>query len=116
MSTQVCIGFAKTTSMSVPLSTTLTDGSDSQELKTSTSNTVTSQSLGTFAEGQTLTHMSVTAATGVCYAGILRNGQYIAVCQAMGSNALGGQPKYAPVLPAPVKLVAGDQIIVRTEA
>ena len=116
MSTQTVIGFAKTTSMGVPLSTSLTDGSDSQELKTSTSNTVTSQSLGTFAEGQTLTHMSVTAATGVCYAGILRNGQYIGVCQAMGSNALGGQPKYAPVLPAPVKLVAGDQIIVRTEA
>jgi len=116
MSTQTVVGFAKTTSSSVPLSTSLTDGSDSQELKTNSSYTVTSQSLGTFSEGQTVTHMSVTSATGICYAGILRNGQYIAVCQALGSNAKGGQPKYAPLLPAPVKLVAGDQIIVRTEA
>ncbi len=116
MSTQVAYGFAKTTNMSVPLKTTITDGSDSQELKTNSDFTVTSQSLGTFAEGQTVTHMSVTCATGIAYAGILRNGQFIGLCQALGSQALGGQPKYAPVLPSPVKLVAGDQIIVRSEA
>jgi len=116
MSTQVVYGFAKTTSMGVPLKTTITDGSDSQELKTNSDATVTSQSLGTFAEGQTLTHMSVTCATGIAYAGILRNGQYIALCQSLGSQSLGGQPKYAPLLPGSVKLVAGDQIIVRSEA
>jgi len=67
-------------------------------------------------EGATLTHLKVSSASGICYAGILRNGQYIAVCQSLGSNALGGQPELAPVLPSPVALVAGDQIIVRTEA
>jgi hypothetical protein len=98
------------------MKTTLTDGSDSQELKSNTDYTITSQSLGTIAEGQTLTHISVTAATGICYAGLLRNGQYIGVCQSLGSQVAGGQPKYMPIMPAPVKLVAGDQIIVRTEA
>ena len=116
MSTQTVIGFAKTTSSSVPLSTSLTDGSDSQELKTNSSYTVTSQSLGTFSEGQTVTHMSVTSATGLCYAGILRNGQYVGVCQALGSNALGAAENLLPLLPGPVTLIAGDQIIVRTEA
>ena len=95
---------------------TITDGSNSQEVTSNSDFTVTSQSLGTIAENQTLTHLSVTAATGICYAGVLRNGQYIAVCQAMGSQSLGGQPKYMPILPGPVKLVAGDQLIVRSEA
>jgi len=116
MSTQAVYGFAKTAESSFPLKATLTDGSDSQELTTNTDFTITAQSLGTIAEGQTLTHLSVSATTGVCYAGVLRNGQYIAVCQSLGSNALGGQPKYMPIQPMPVRLVAGDQIIVRTEA
>ena len=116
MSTQVVYGYAKTATSGFPMKTTLTDGSDSQELKSNTDYTITSQSLGTIAEGQTLTHISVTAATGICYAGLLRNGQYIGVCQSLGSQVAGGQPKYMAIMPMPVKLVAGDQIIVRTEA
>lgn len=116
MSTQTVVGFAQTSKGGVPLEATLTDGSDSQELTTDTTYTITAQSLGTFSEGATLTHLKVNAASGICYAGVLRNGQYIAICQSMGSNALGGQPELAPVLPSPVSLVAGDQIIVRTEA
>jgi len=116
MSTQTIVGLAGTTGGMVPLSTSITDNSDSQELKTNATYTVTSQSLGTFMEGATLTHLSVTAATGVAYSGVLRNGQYIAVAQSLGSNALGGQPQLLPVLPGPVKLIAGDQIIVRSEA
>jgi hypothetical protein len=116
MSTQTVYGFAKTASSSFPLKATITDGSDNQELTTNTDFTITAQSLGTIAEGQMLTHLSVTSATGICYAGVLRNGQYIALCQSLGSQSLGGQVKYLPILPAPFKLVAGDQIIVRTEA
>jgi hypothetical protein len=96
--------------------TALTDGQNDQELLSNKDYTVVAQSLGTFAEGQTVTHMSVTAATGICFSGILRNGQYIGICQSLGSNAYGGQPKYAAILPGPVKLVAGDQVIIRTEA
>jgi len=116
MTTQNVTGFAQTSKGGVPLEATITDSSDSQELTTDTTFTITAQSLGTFAEGATLTHLKVNAASGICYCGVLRNGQYIAVCQSMGSNALGGQPELALVLPAPVTLVAGDQIIVRTEA
>ena len=100
----------------VPLQTTLTDGSDSQELKTNATYTVTSQSLGTFMEGASLTHLQISASTGIAYAGVLRNGQYIGVCQGLGSNSLGGDCTLLPLMPAPVQLVAGDQIIVRTEA
>ena len=116
MSTQTVVGFAQTSKGGVPLEATITDGSDSQELTTDTTFTVTAQSLGTFVEGATLTHLKVSAATGIAYVGVLRNGQYIAVCQSLGSNALGGQPNLRPILPSPVLLVAGDQIIVRTEA
>ena len=112
----VVVGFAQTSRGGVPLDTTISNGSNSGELKTDATYTVTSQSLGTFVEGAVLTHLRVTSATGIAYAGILRNGQYIAVCQAMGSNALGGQPNLLPILPAPVALVAGDQIVVRVEA
>ncbi len=116
MSTQNVIGFAYTSQGGVPLETTLTDGSDSQELQTDQTYTVTSQSLGTFAEGATVTHLRINSTTGIAYAGLLRNGQFIAVCQSLGSNALGGAPQTLPIMPAPVTLVAGDQIIVRCEA
>jgi hypothetical protein len=116
MTTQLVTGFALSNGLSIPLSTTLTDGSDSQELKTNSSYTVTSQSLGTFAEGRTITHLAVTAASGIAYAGILRNGQYIAVCQSLGSESLGGMPQTARLMPGPIILVAGDQCVVRTEA
>ena len=116
MSTQVVVGIAHTLSSSAPLKTTLTDGSDSQELKTNSDYTITSQSLGTFMDGQTLTHLSVSAASGICYAGILRNGQFIGVCDSLGSYSLGGQGNSLPLQPGPVRLQAGDQVIVRTEA
>jgi hypothetical protein len=116
MSTQTVTGFAQTSTGGVPLSASITNGSDSQELTTNATYTVTSQSLGTFKDGATLHSLSVNSATGICYAGVLRNGQFIAVCQSLGSLALGGQPVTLPVLPAAFQLVAGDQIIVRTEA
>jgi hypothetical protein len=116
MSTQIATGFAVTNRGGIPLKTTVTDGSNSQELKTNDTYTVTSQSIGTFAEGATLTHLGVNCATGMCWAGILRNGTFIALCQSLRSIALGGGHKYAPILPAPVLLQAGDQLLVRTEA
>jgi len=116
MSTQVITGFAVTSQGGVPLKTTLTDGSDSQELLTNSDYVVTEQSLGTFAEGATVSALGVRSTTGIAYAGILRNGQYIAVCQTLSTNALGGGNKYSPLLPGSVQLVAGDQIIVRCQA
>lgn len=120
MSTQLPYGFAKTATSSIPLggasNTALTDGQNDQELLSNKDYTVTEQSLGTICEGQTLTHLAVASITGIAFCGVLRNGQYIGLCQSLGSNALGGAPKYAPVMPGPIRLVAGDQIIIRTEA
>jgi hypothetical protein len=116
MSTQTAVGFAVTSKGGVPLEATITDGSDSQELTTDVTYTVTAQSLGTFVEGATLTHLKVSAASGIAYCGVLRNGQYIGVVQSLGSNSLGGQTNLLPILPGPIALVAGDQIIIRTEA
>jgi len=116
MSTQTVTGFCKTSTGGVPLSATITDGSDSQELTTSTSYTITAQSLGTFKDGATLQAMSVNAATGIAYCGILRNGTFIALCHSLGSKAKGGQPMPLPILPGPIQLRAGDQVIVRSEA
>lgn len=116
MSTQTVIGIAHTAEGSYPLSASITDGEDDQELTTNTTYTVTAQSLGTIAENETLVKLSLSAATGIAYAGVLRNGQYIALCQSFGSYSLGANPPSLPVLPSPVRLVAGDQIIVRTEA
>jgi len=116
MSTQTVIGFAQTSKGGVPLEATLTDGSDNQELTTDVTYTITAQSLGTFMEGATLTHLKVSSTSGICYVGVLRNGQYIAVGQSMGSGSYGGQPELALIQPSSVALVAGDQIIVRVEA
>jgi len=116
MSTQSVQGFAKTSTGGVPLQTTLTDGSNSSELQTDQTYSITSQSLGTFKEGATLTHLQVSSSTGIAFCGVLRNGQYIAICQSMGSNALGGAPQSMPVLPGPIQLVAGDQVICRVES
>ncbi len=116
MTNQVVIGLAQTQLTTIPLKSTITDNTDSQELKSNDTYTVTSQSLGTILEGQTLTHLSVTAATGICYAYVLRNGTAIATCQSLGSYALGGQCNILPISPGPVRLVAGDQLVVRTEA
>ena len=116
MSTQTVTGYAQTSKGGVPLEATITDGSDNQELTSDITFSITAQSLGTYMEGATLTHLKVSSASGLCYVGVLRNGQYIAVCQSMGSSALGGAPELAPVSPASVQLVAGDQIIVRTQA
>ena len=90
MSTQVVQGFAVTSQGGIPLKTTLTDGDNSQELKTNTTYSITSQSIGTFAEGARLTQLGVSSTTGICWAGILRNGTFIALCQSLRSNALGG--------------------------
>jgi len=116
MSTQVVNGILYGNMGTVPLQKTLTDGSDSQELMTDVTFTVTQQSIGRYADGWTLTHGAVYAATGICYAYILRNGQNICNIQSLGSNALGAMQYGICKLSNPVKIIPGDQLIVRTEA
>jgi len=116
MSVQVCQGVLKSADgRSVPLSTSLTDGSDSQELKTNTTYTVTSQSIGRYCDGWTLTKGWVSCATNIVYCYILRNGQNISNIYSMSSNAIGSGKGMLPLSHA-VKIQPGDQIILRCQA
>tara|TARA_R100001594_G_C4049143_1_gene264685 strand:+ start:2256 stop:2606 length:351 start_codon:yes stop_codon:yes gene_type:complete len=116
MSTQIVNGLLYGPNGTVPLQKTITDGSDSQELMTDVTFTVTQQSVGRFADGWTLTHGAVWATTGICYAYFLRNGQNIGNVQSLGTNALGGMQEGVCKLSNPIRIIPGDQLIVRTEA
>lgn len=116
MSTQVVAGLLKSSDgRAVPLQTTLTDGSDSQELKTATAFSVTSQSIGRYCDGWTLTHGWVGSATNICYAYILRNGQNVANVYSLNTKAVGAGSGMQ-MLSHPIRIIPGDQLIVRTEA
>ena len=102
MSTQVVTGILTASDgRSAPLKTTLTDGSDSQELKSNDTYTVTSQGVGRFCDGWTLTHGYVQAATGIL--------------TSISSKAQGAGYGARP-LSHSVRIIPGDQLIVRTEA
>jgi hypothetical protein len=116
MSVQVVQGVLKSSDgRSVPLSTSLTDGSDSQELLTNSTYTVTSQSVGRYCDGWTLTKGWISCATNICYAYLLRNGQVIANIPSMSSNAIGSGAGMYP-LSHPVRIIPGDQVLIRVEA
>ena len=116
MSTQVVTGvLLSSDGRACPLKTTLTDGSDSQELKSNDTYTVTSQSVGRFCDGWTLTHGYVQSATGIAYAYILRNGVNICNVLSLSSKAY-GNGYGTQSLSHGVKIIPGDQLIVRTEA
>ena len=103
MSTQVVTGILTASDgRSAPLKTTLTDGSDSQ-------------GVGRFCDGWTLTHGYVQAATGIAYAYILRNGVNICNLTSISSKAQGAGYGARP-LSHSVRIIPGDQLIVRTEA
>jgi hypothetical protein len=116
MSTQVVTGvLIGTDGRAAPLKTTLTDGSDSQELKTNDTYTVTSQGIGRFCDGWTLASGYIQATTGIAYAYILRNGVNICNLTSISSKAIGNGYGAQP-LSHRVRIIPGDQLIVRTEA
>ena len=98
----------------VPLKTTITDNADNSELKSNETYTVTSQSVGRFCDGWTIASGYVQAATGICYAYILRNGVNICNINSLSSMALGNGYGSAAVSHR-FRVIPGDQLIVRTE-
>ena len=114
MTTQLVTGLVRTSNGYYPMSTTVTDGSDNQEVKTNSTYMQTSQSLGTVAEGSTIQDAFFEAKTQICYCYLLRNGVNISNIPAMGSRSSKIPTQIQPVT-NPVVLVAGDQIVVRTE-
>ena len=117
MSTQQAVGnLVLSDGSHIPLSTTVTDASTSQEVKTDATFTVTAQSVGDYAQGKTITQGFVSAKTYGGWAYILRNGlvaALIPVCSRTsgGTGSVGDLP-----LPAPFTLRAGDKLLFYTEA
>jgi len=115
MTTQIVAGLLQTNAGYIPLETSITDGSDNQELKTDETYTVTSQSIGTFADGQTLVGGYVNGLTNIFYAYVLRNGTNVCNIMSIGSRTCVGQQGIKPVSNS-ITLKPGDQKVVRTIA
>ena len=120
MSTQSVIGKICTSGpmgrLEIPMKTTITDGSDNQEVKTNSDVTVTSQSLGTYADGQTVLGGWFSAKTVIAYAYILRNGRCVCTFP-ISSRTHGNTGTFdLQAIGAGLKLIPGDQLVVRTEA
>jgi len=96
------------------MSTTVTDSADNEEVKTNSTYMQTTQSLGTVAEGSTIQQAFFESKTNMAYCYLLRNGVNISNIPAMGSRSAKIPTRLAAVS-NPVVLVAGDQIVCRTE-
>lgn len=114
MATQVVTGLVLTSNGYYPLSSTITDSTDNQEVKTNATYMQTTQSLGTVAEGSTIESAFVEAKTMVMYCYLLRNGVNICNIPAMGSRTAKIPTELEPVSHK-IRLITGDQIVVRTE-
>ena len=100
--------------LEVPLETTVTDGAQTEVLTDSTFS-VTSQSVGIYAERQTLTGGWVSAKTGIIYAAIINNGIVRAVIP-ITSRTAGASGSSDMVVMNQITLNPGDQLLVETYA
>lgn len=93
----------------IPLKAEIAEGTET-EITTDTTFTVTAQSVGDYAPGQTITHGLVAADNGISYAYLLRQG----VVQSIIPVCIKGTSFDTPALFKPVRLQAGDKIQVLT--
>ena len=118
MSTQVVTGKICTMGpkgyLEVPLSTTVTDGTQT-EVKTNSTYSVTAQSLGIYAERQTVTGGWISAKTGIIYAAIINNGIVRAVIP-ISSRTSGASGSGDMAVLNRIVLNPGDQLMVNTYA
>jgi len=110
MTTQNVTGVLNCSSgFKIPLSATITDDAETS-LTTDTNFSITSQQIGDFAPGQTVTSGIVTADANISYAYILRKGLILALVPFAVKGVACGTPN----LSRPVTLVPGDQLRVFT--
>lgn len=100
--------------LEVPLSTSVTDGTQT-EVKTNSDYTVTSQSVGIYAERQQLVGGFVSAKTGIIYASIINNGIVRAVIP-ISSRTSGASGSGDMAVMNMITLNPGDQLLVETYA
>jgi hypothetical protein len=103
--------------LEIPLLTTITDDAAlaSCEVFTDSSVTITSQSVGIYAENQILTGGYISVKTGAYVAAIFNNGIVRATIPMYSrtSTASGGQDA---LILAKIRLIPGDQLLVQTYA
>lgn len=118
MSTQIVTGKICTTGpkgyLEVPLKTTVTDGTQT-EILTDSDFSVTSQSLGIYAERQRVTGGFLSAKTGIIYGAIINNGIVRATIP-ITSRTSGATGSADMVIMGNIVLNPGDQILVNTYA
>jgi hypothetical protein len=101
------VGYAITnTGIQIPLKNTSVTNGTEFSLQTDSDVTTTSQDIGTYAPGQTITSLEVYAPTSVSYVYVLRQG----VILSFGSPNVAGISNSASPLCAPVTLRPGDQV------
>jgi hypothetical protein len=100
--------------LEVPLETTATDGT-ALEILTDATYTVAAQSVGIYAERQTLTGGWVSAKTGIIYAAIINNGIVRAVIP-ISSRTSGASGSGDMMVMNRITLNPGDQLRVETYA
>jgi hypothetical protein len=118
MSTQVITGKICTTGpkgyLEVPMKTTVTDGTQT-EILTDSAFSVTSQSLGIYAERQTVTGAFMTAKTGLIYCAIINNGIVRATIP-ITSRTSGATGCSDMAVMGNIVLNPGDQVLVTSYA
>jgi hypothetical protein len=117
MSTQVAMGtLCMSDQTEIPLGpTTVTDGSDTQEVLSDPAFTIVAQSIGDYAPGKTITGAIVTSKTHIGFAYIQRQG-LVGVTIPVASRTAGGSGGNPLPICKPWVLQPGDKILIHTEA
>ena len=119
MSTQVVTGKLCTSGpkgyLEVPLEEPITDNDTSQEVKTDATYTVAAQSVGIYAERQTLRGGWISAKTGIKFAAIVNNGIVRATIP-ITSRTSGASGSNDMMVMNQITLNPGDQLLVQTFA
>jgi len=119
MTTQVVTGKLCTMGpkgyLEVPLSTTITDDAASSEVKTNATYTVTTQSVGIYAERQQLVGGFVCGKSGIIYAAIINNGIVRAVIP-ISSRTSGASGSGDMTVVNQIVLNPGDTLLCQTYA
>lgn len=113
MTSQTVVEVLTTNQGTIPLESSMTDGTEN-ELKTDATYTITNQSIGTYATGQTVTGGFVQCATNIVYAYVLRNGRVLSVIHSMSSKSLGKSKGAMPC--KPFQIIPADVLRVLTYA
>ena len=102
----------------VPLGpTTLTDAAAAAEITTDSAFTITSMSVGDYAQGKTIIGANITAKTFIGFAYVIRQG-LVAALLPISSRTAGGNGAPSGPLPlcAPFTLMPGDKVLAYVDA